>query len=104
VEETVLSETSDDSSQQSTERGNMEPPPTASTTHKCKKSEKKSAEDQFPQIETATLKLFAENSNMKADSDYQFLVSLLPFLKRVPISERWQLDINCNKCSSMKMK
>lgn len=39
---------------------------------------------QFLEIEKTKLKLLEESTSMKGDSDYQFLISLLPYLKKIP--------------------
>ncbi|CAH1979889.1 unnamed protein product [Acanthoscelides obtectus] len=41
-------------------------------------------DDKFLEIERAKLQLFTEHANKEGHSDYQFLVSLLPYLKKVP--------------------
>ncbi|KAK5644993.1 hypothetical protein RI129_006293 [Pyrocoelia pectoralis] len=49
---------------------------------KYKKSEKQAMDEKFLQIERAKLDIYSRRQN--ADSEYQFLMSLLPFLTAVP--------------------
>lgn len=64
-------------------RQNMGPP--ANTTKKKKMNVRKpDCGDQFLEIEKAKLELMAENKAVRSDSDYQFLISLLPYMKKVP--------------------
>jgi hypothetical protein len=81
------SQESTDSSQPCTARETMDPPPTPNVTKKRKVRPNTSA-DPFIQIEKEKLKLFAGNAAVKEDSDYQFLMSLLPFLKNVPFDRK----------------
>lgn len=70
------------SSQPSTERGNMDPPLTPNITKKRK--QRPDMDDPYLAIEKEKLKLYAGNAAAKEDSDHQFLMSLVPFLKNVP--------------------
>lgn len=62
------------------------PPPTA--INKKRKRTENNSDEKFLEIEKAKLQLFAENSAIKKDSDYQFLISLLPYLKKVPLHRK----------------
>ena len=75
------SQQSSDHSQQFLESGNMEPTPT--TNNRKTSLDKNSTNDQFLQIEKEKLKLFTDSTALE-DSEYQFLLSLLPFLHKVP--------------------
>lgn len=59
-------------------------PPTSRQCKRKKTIDKSDVDNQFLEIEKAKLGLFAEKQAVNKDSDYQFLVSLLPFLQRVP--------------------
>lgn len=60
-------------------------PTTSNPKRKKNKPADITVEDKFLEIERAKLQLFTEHAvNKEGDSDYQFLVSLLPYLKKVP--------------------
>ena len=54
------------------------------TTNKKENTKTERSEAQFLEIQRAKLKLFSKSTAMKKDSDCQFLISLLPYLKKVP--------------------
>lgn len=81
------SQESTDGSQPWTACETMDPPPTPNVTNRRKLRSNKSA-DPFLQIEKEKLKLFAGNAAAKEDSDYQFLMSLLPFLRNIPFHRK----------------
>ncbi|KAG8272458.1 hypothetical protein J6590_040613 [Homalodisca vitripennis] len=45
----------------------------------------------FLEIEKAKLKLFETSASLKNDSEHQFLISLLPYLKNIPASRQLQV-------------
>ena len=60
-------------------------------TTKRKNAMTENCDAKFLKIERAKLQLFSESTSMKADSEYQFLMSLHPYLKKIP--EDRQLNV-----------
>lgn len=59
-------------------------PPATSTGTKRKKQLDNNSEDPFVEIERQKIKLLSENAALRQNTDYQFLLSLLPFLMKIP--------------------
>lgn len=55
-----------------------------SSQNKLKQGKKREMDEEFLAIEKRKLQMIADNQSMKNDSDFQFLVSLHPYLKNVP--------------------
>lgn len=68
----------------------MEAPPNPSTRNISNKRKRRAdaSDDPFLAKEIEKLKLLASSASLKEDSDYMFLMSLLPYLKNVPIHRK----------------